>query len=147
MEGTRGRVARPSRRQLLQGIGGLGLSAGGLALLAGCSSLSPSVAPAASVRLDAPLETTSLRFAKNPSLCFAPQYLAEGLLLAKGFTDVQYVDITTTTLSTVAAGEADMAMSAAGVPILRADADDSVVILGVSTSGAWNCSRAAPFAR
>jgi NitT/TauT family transport system substrate-binding protein len=111
----------------LQGIAGLGLSVGGLALLAGCRGSSAPVAPA---RPDAPLETTTLRFAKNPSQCYAPIYLADDLLRAKGFTDVQYVDINTTTLPAVAAGQADMAMSAAGVPIVRADADDSVVILG-----------------
>jgi NitT/TauT family transport system substrate-binding protein len=123
-------MQRLDRRELLRRAGQIGMSTAGLALLAGCSSLSSAVAPAAPSRSDAPLETTRLRFAKNPSMCFAPQYLAEDLLRTKGFTDVQYVDITTTTISTVAAGEADMAMSAAGVPIIRADADDSIVILG-----------------
>jgi NitT/TauT family transport system substrate-binding protein len=111
----------------LQGIAGLGLSVGGLAFLASCRASS---APTAPTRPDAPLETTTLRIAKNPSMCYAPVYLAEDLAHAKGFTDVQYVDLTTTTLAAVASGEADMAMSAVGVPIVRADADDSVVILG-----------------
>jgi NitT/TauT family transport system substrate-binding protein len=123
-------MPRLDRRELLRRAGHLGLSATGLALLAGCSRLSTSVAPASPSRPGTPLETTTLRFAKNPSMCFAPIYLAYDLLRARGFTDVQYVDLTTTTLVAVAAGEADMAMSAVGVPIVQADADDSVVILG-----------------
>ncbi|MGH7311865.1 MAG: hypothetical protein ACREJV_01740 [Candidatus Rokuibacteriota bacterium] len=39
-----------------------------------------------------PPETTRLRFIVIPdSICFAPQYVAEELLRAEGFTDVQYV--------------------------------------------------------
>ena len=38
------------------------------------------------------LETTRLRLLKFPSLCLAPQYVAEGLLRAEGFTDVQYLE-------------------------------------------------------
>jgi NitT/TauT family transport system substrate-binding protein len=37
-------------------------------------------------------ETTRLRLFKFPGICLAPQYVAEDLLRAEGFTDVQYVD-------------------------------------------------------
>ena len=40
---------------------------------------------------DAP-ETTKVRLYKALSVCLAPQYVAEGLLRAEGFTDVAYVD-------------------------------------------------------
>jgi len=39
------------------------------------------------------LETTSVRFSKTPSICIAPQYIADELLRAEGFTDVRYVDL------------------------------------------------------
>ena len=35
-------------------------------------------------------ETTRLRLVHGPSMCQAPQYLAEELLRAEGFVDVQY---------------------------------------------------------
>jgi NitT/TauT family transport system substrate-binding protein len=37
------------------------------------------------------LETTTVRLAKKiPVLCNAPQYIADDLLRAEGFTDIQY---------------------------------------------------------
>jgi NitT/TauT family transport system substrate-binding protein len=36
-------------------------------------------------------ETTTIRLARNPSLCIAPQYLVEEFLRMEGFTDVRYV--------------------------------------------------------
>lgn len=41
---------------------------------------------------DPPPETTRLRLIKFPSLCMAPQYVAQELLRAEGFTDVQYLE-------------------------------------------------------
>jgi NitT/TauT family transport system substrate-binding protein len=38
-----------------------------------------------------PLETTKVRFVKIPGICNAPQYVAEELLQAEGFTDISYV--------------------------------------------------------
>jgi NitT/TauT family transport system substrate-binding protein len=42
---------------------------------------------------DAPLETTTVRFEKDASICVVPQDLAEAMLRTEGFTDVQYVEI------------------------------------------------------
>ncbi|SRR5437764_13614100 len=42
---------------------------------------------------EAPPETTTIRLTKIPGICVAPQYVAEGLLKAEGFTDVQYVEV------------------------------------------------------
>jgi NitT/TauT family transport system substrate-binding protein len=44
-------------------------------------------------RAEDPPETTTVRLTKSPSICLAPQYVAEGLLRAEGFTDIRYVDI------------------------------------------------------
>ena len=41
---------------------------------------------------EAPLETTRVRLFKWPGICLAPSYIAEDLLRAEGFTDVQYLE-------------------------------------------------------
>jgi NitT/TauT family transport system substrate-binding protein len=41
---------------------------------------------------EAALETTTVRIAKSPGICIAPQYVAEELLRAEGFTDIRYAD-------------------------------------------------------
>jgi NitT/TauT family transport system substrate-binding protein len=53
------------------------------------------LAHARSTRAEGALETTSVRFVKNPVICIAPQYAAEELLRAEGFTDVGYVETKT----------------------------------------------------
>ena len=40
-----------------------------------------------------PPETTRIRLSVLPSVCLAPQYVAEGLLRNEGFVDVQYVPV------------------------------------------------------
>lgn len=41
--------------------------------------------------IDATPETTRLRLGKVPSICLAPTYVAEALLRAEGFTQIEYV--------------------------------------------------------
>jgi NitT/TauT family transport system substrate-binding protein len=44
---------------------------------------------------EGPLETTSVRFFKSPLICSAaPQFTAEQLLRAEGFTDIAYIEAT-----------------------------------------------------
>jgi NitT/TauT family transport system substrate-binding protein len=43
------------------------------------------------VAAEEPLETTSLRLIKSSSICAAPQYVAEELLRAEGFTDIRFI--------------------------------------------------------
>jgi len=45
-----------------------------------------------SLAAEPPPETTRIRLYKFPGICLAPQYVAEDLLRAEGFTDVQYVE-------------------------------------------------------
>jgi NitT/TauT family transport system substrate-binding protein len=40
-----------------------------------------------------PPETTTLRLAREPVICFAPQYVCEQLLRAEGFAEIRYVDV------------------------------------------------------
>src|SRR5246127_83103 len=48
---------------------------------------------APAVVAEGPPETTSVRFMRTPSLCHAPQFVAEELLRAEGFTEIQYVEV------------------------------------------------------
>jgi len=41
---------------------------------------------------EGPPETTSVRFMRTPSICHAPQFVAEELLRAEGFTEIQYIE-------------------------------------------------------
>jgi NitT/TauT family transport system substrate-binding protein len=45
------------------------------------------------------LETTTIRLPKFSSICVSPQYAAEELLRAEGFTDVRYVDTPATAVA------------------------------------------------
>jgi len=78
-----------------------------------------------------PPETTRIRLVQRPSICVAPEYLAEDFLRAEGFIDVQYIkkqgpkEIE----PALAAGEADITLHFAAPNILRIDAGDPIVIL------------------
>ena len=67
-----------SRREFLRGP-----TLAGTAVILGLKSESAAAEP--------PLETTRIRIHDAPTTCFAPVYIAEGLLKAEGFTDVQYI--------------------------------------------------------
>src|SRR5262249_23183913 len=43
---------------------------------------------------EAPLETTTVRIPTGTLICNAPQYIADELLRAEGFTDIQHVPVT-----------------------------------------------------
>jgi NitT/TauT family transport system substrate-binding protein len=80
---------------------------------------------------EAPPETTRIRILISPAICFAPLYVAEDLLRAEGFTDVQYVkaDGGLNDEKMIAKGEADLMAGFAGRHILALDAGDPIVVL------------------
>jgi NitT/TauT family transport system substrate-binding protein len=79
---------------------------------------------------EAPPETTKLRLARTSSICQAPQYVAETLFAAEGFTDVQYVgEETARADKPLVSGEAQMGMLFAGPLLVRVDEGAPVVIL------------------
>jgi NitT/TauT family transport system substrate-binding protein len=41
---------------------------------------------------EGPLETTTVRLPRTPTICTAPQYVAEELLRAEGFADINYIE-------------------------------------------------------
>ena len=55
-----------------------------------------------------PLETTAVRFASDPGICIAPQWVAEKLLRADGFTDVSYVETQAGLTGTAQTARGDM---------------------------------------
>ena len=78
-----------------------------------------------------PLETTTIKLDRRPSICIAPQYLAEDLLKAEGFTDVQYVNTggSIGLHKALATGEVQMSVHFAGPLIARVDAGDPIVVV------------------
>jgi NitT/TauT family transport system substrate-binding protein len=82
----------------------------GGAVLAGTAAMLPT----RSGRAGPALETTTVRFAKIPGICNAPQYVAEDLLQDEGFTDVRYVGLTATgapAAEAIARGNADFTVT------------------------------------
>jgi NitT/TauT family transport system substrate-binding protein len=78
------------------------------------------------------LETTTVRLAKKiPVLCNAPQYIADDLLRAEGFTDVQYIvsGVGAALTAAVAGGAIDFSMGYAGPNIIAVDAGEAIVNL------------------
>ena len=81
---------------------------------------------------EAPLETTRIRLFQNPGICVAPQYIAEDLLKAEGFSDVEYVgvDAGIGTYRAMATGTVDVSMAFVAPFILQVDAGVPIVLLG-----------------
>src|SRR5690242_12162791 len=109
-----------SRRDFLRGF-----SVGGAVALLGLST--PGAAAA-----EPPPETTTIRLIRSfGALCIAPQYLAEELLQAEGFTDVQYVekDAGLAIYKALASGEVDFSMALTLGWITQVDIGAPIVIL------------------
>jgi NitT/TauT family transport system substrate-binding protein len=79
-----------------------------------------------------PPETTTLRPAHTPAICLAPNYVAEVLLQAEGFTDVPYVKTASDAemAKALTAGHLDFALYAASHAAFRLDAGDPFLLLG-----------------
>jgi NitT/TauT family transport system substrate-binding protein len=75
------------------------------------------------------LETTSVRLGKNPGICIAPQYVAEELLRAEGFTDVRYVEEPATATGPLARGKVDFDMNYASNFVRAIDAGEPITLL------------------
>jgi len=109
-----------SRRAFVGGLT-LGWTAGLLGLDSGQAEAEP------------PPETTKLRLPRIPGICVAPQYVAADLLMAEGFSDVQYVKLEGD-LRALASGEIDIAMAFVAPAIMQVDAGEPIVLLaGVHT--------------
>jgi NitT/TauT family transport system substrate-binding protein len=106
------------RREVLRMAGAVGLAAAMPALAA-----------------ETPPETTRLRLNKTSSLCNASLYVAEELLRAEGFTEIQYYgDQETTTgvpgARALAAGEFDIGQNFAAPLVMALDSGVPIVLIG-----------------
>src|SRR5215475_15912790 len=104
------------------------------ALAAGLSGYDMSFAAA-----EPPPETTRIRLVQVPSICQAPQYVAEELLRSEGFTEVHYLKKAgpTDIEQALASGEADLNGHFAAPLLLRLEAGDPIVILAVLHTGCF----------
>ncbi len=99
-----------------------GLTASGSTMVLGASS------PA--VGAEPPPETKRIRLLNRPTLCEAPQYVAEELLQGEGFTEIRYVKKEFGAAEdTLASGDADITMLFAPAMIFRIDAGEPIVFL------------------
>ena len=81
---------------------------------------------------EAPPETTTVRLGKIYGICIAPQYVAEDLLRAEGFTDIRYVatDPGISAALALARGEIDFTMNYAPPMVISIDAGEPITIVG-----------------
>ena len=117
---TRHDRAPPSRRDLLR-------AAGVAAMASAWAPLSHAAEP--------PPETTRLRLSKVPSICLAPQYVAESLLRAEGFTQIDYVGTANLGGGVPGAqlmghGEVDIGMNFAGPLVIALDMGVPITLIG-----------------
>jgi NitT/TauT family transport system substrate-binding protein len=99
---------------------------------------SPLLGLPGSAAAEPPPEVTSIRLIHAPSICLAPQLLAEALLRLEGFADVQYVELAVNKLSSeVASGRADLSQVATPEIIPVIDAGEPVVVLAGVHAGCY----------
>ncbi|MDB5523278.1 MAG: hypothetical protein JWM58_1041 [Rhizobium sp.] len=106
-----------SRRRFLAGV--TALAAAGLA---GSHSAAAK---------DAPPETTTARFADAPGICVAPQYVAEELIRAEGFSDFAYVaaDPGIAATEMLARGDIDFSVDFATAFVIPIDAGAPITVI------------------
>jgi NitT/TauT family transport system substrate-binding protein len=87
--------------------------------------------PAArSLAAEGPPETTAIRLARQPTICVAPQFVAEELLRAEGFADIRYVDMPAPAVpEAVARGKVDFSMAYASQFVMTIGAGEPVTLL------------------
>jgi NitT/TauT family transport system substrate-binding protein len=106
------------RREFLSG-----LTLGGMAGLLGLHTQLVAAEP--------PPETTRVRLVHAVGICRAPQYFAEELLQAEGFTEVHYLKEvgSVQTRRALASGEADLSMTFVGPLVIQAEKSDQTLLL------------------
>jgi NitT/TauT family transport system substrate-binding protein len=88
------------------------------------------VGTTASFPQEAALEISSIRIAKNSTICIAPQYVADDLLRAEGFTDIQYVERAPAILSeALGRGEVDFSLHLSAPSIVAIDSGDRIALI------------------
>lgn len=80
---------------------------------------------------EAPPETMAVRLANIGGICLAPQYAAEELLRAEGFSEIHYVKTVSgvENAKKMARGEIDFSMNFAAPLVISIDAGESITLL------------------
>jgi len=88
---------------------------------------------------EAPPEVTTIRLVKSQSLCIAPQYVAEELLRAEGFTDIRYVlsDAGINQAKAIAHGEVDFTLHFSSPLLIPIDAGEKITIIAGAHVGCF----------
>ena len=102
--------------------------------LAGAAGL---VHPPRGLAEEGALETTTVRLPKIFSICVAPQYVADELLRAEGFTDIRYVATGTNAPEAIARGEIDFGSNFAPVLVTGLDRGFPITALGPEHVGCF----------
>ena len=105
----------PTRRRFLATLS----SAGAAGFVGGLNSMAQ----------DGRLETTSVRLGQDPSICVAPQIIANELLRADGFTDIRYIDVGGQGAAALARGECDFYVDFSPTFIIEIDAGRPITML------------------
>jgi NitT/TauT family transport system substrate-binding protein len=95
---------------------------------AGLLGLGPRLALAASSG-EPPPETPTLRLSRWAGICLAPQYVAEDLLRAEGFSDVRYLDVGPVTSKPLADGVTDFSLEFSPDLLVMAENHRPVTVL------------------
>lgn len=93
----------------------------------------------ASAAAEPPPETTHIRIQDSPITCFAPLYVAEALLKAEGFTEVEYVKVPLAEgpNQALAEGRIDIAQNDTAAHMMSLDHGAPIVVLGGIHTGCW----------
>jgi NitT/TauT family transport system substrate-binding protein len=104
-------------------------AAGAAALIGGTPTLAD----------EEPPETTTVRLAKNSTICFAPMYVMDELLRAEGFTDIRHVPAAGgfAFAQTIARGEIDFGASFAGSVVYHLEAGLPITTVGCVHAGCY----------
>jgi NitT/TauT family transport system substrate-binding protein len=114
-----------SRRQFLAGAG--------MASAAGVIGLPKPL------HAEPPPETVTVRLARLPAICWAPQYAAEELLHTEGFSDVRYIEVQpgAGTSNSIASGEVDFSLNFAASLVVAMDAGEPITVVGGVHTGCF----------
>jgi NitT/TauT family transport system substrate-binding protein len=76
------------------------------------------------------LETTSIRLPKANDMCMAPQYVADELLRAEGFRDIQYVQMPIGEIAhAVGSGKVDLSLNYVSQYLVRIDGGEPITLV------------------
>jgi NitT/TauT family transport system substrate-binding protein len=88
---------------------------------------------------EGPPETATIRVRRDPSICVAPQYIAEDLLRAEGFADIRYVPAQSGPIQAqmLTRGELDFALPSAITVVSLLDAGVPITVLAGVHAGCF----------